>query len=200
MDQFQDITHPGNLAHWPKRVDLSVAFRWAARLGMHEAVAIHFSLAVNDFGTKFLMNPNQMYFSRIKVSDMLLLDANDNNTANFFNRYVVDAEFGGLAFGDEGKRCAMAQSDPMKKVMIMGNHGVQILGADVADTFNWLHYFELAAVTYIRAMQTGLPLHIMSDEIAEKTAQELDGYPGQAKRHLAELMAMLDAESSDYAH
>ena len=47
------------------------------RYDLHEAVANHFSLAVNEEGTRFLMNPNQRHFSRIKASDLLLLDAND---------------------------------------------------------------------------------------------------------------------------
>ena len=71
--------HP-NLDHWPERVDLAAAFRWTARLNMHEAVANHFSLAVNDDGKQFLMNPNQRHFSRIKASDLLLVDANDPET------------------------------------------------------------------------------------------------------------------------
>jgi len=61
---------------------LAAAFRWAARLNMHEAVANHFSLAVNPDGSQFLMNPNQMHFSRIKASDILLLDANNTETLN----------------------------------------------------------------------------------------------------------------------
>ena len=69
-----------NMEHWQERVDLAASFRWTARLNMHEAVANHFSLAVNDDGTQFLMNPNQMHFSRIKASDMLFLDANDPET------------------------------------------------------------------------------------------------------------------------
>lgn len=60
-----------------ERDDLACAFRWAARLDLHEAVANHFSLAVNDDGTRFLMNPNQRHFSLIRASDLLLLDAND---------------------------------------------------------------------------------------------------------------------------
>ena len=71
-----------NLLYWQERIDLAAAFRWAARLNMHEAVANHFSLSVNDDGTQFLMNPNQKHFSRIKASDMLLLDANDPDTMN----------------------------------------------------------------------------------------------------------------------
>ncbi|MEL6412027.1 MAG: class II aldolase and adducin N-terminal domain-containing protein [Pseudomonadota bacterium] len=242
-----------NISHWKERVELAATFRWTERLNMHEAVANHFSLSVSEDGTRFLMNPNQVHFSRIKASDLLLLDANnpetlslpgapdesawglhgsvhrrcphhrclmhvhsifatvlasladsnilpiDQNTATFFNRYVIDDDFGGLAFEDEGERCAAQLGDPSKKVMIMGNHGILIMGDNPADCFNRMYYFERAAETYIRALQTGLPLRVLSDEIAEKTAHEIETYPGQAKRHLAELMAVLDKEGSDYA-
>ncbi len=83
--------------------------------------------------------------------------------------------------------------------MIMGNHGVLVIGDSVADTFNRLYYFERAAETYIRALQTGQPLRVLSDEIAEKTAQELEEYPEQGDRHMAELKAILDEEGSNYA-
>jgi len=63
-----------------ERVDLAAAFRWAARLGMNEAVANHFSLAVGDDGSKFLLNPNGRHFSRVRASELLLLDANDEHT------------------------------------------------------------------------------------------------------------------------
>src|SRR6056300_281199 len=242
-----------NLLYWQERIDLAAAFRWAARLNMHEAVANHFSLSVNDDGTQFLMNPNQKHFSRIKASDMLLLDANDpdtmnkpgapdptawglhgsvhrkcphakcvmhvhsihatvlasladsrlppidQNTAIFFNRYVIDDNYGGLAFEEEGVRCSTLLSEPQQKVLIMGNHGVLVVGETVADTFNRLYYFERAAETYIRALQTGQPLRILPDDTAEKTARELETYPEQDARHLAELKAILDEEGSTYA-
>ena len=242
-----------NMNHWPERVDMAAAFRWTARLNFHEAVANHFSLAINDEGTKFLMNRNQVHFSRIRASDLLEIDANnpdtlkgpdapdptawglhggihrhcpnarcvmhvhsihatvlaslkdsnlppiDQNCATFYNRYVIDEGYGGLAFEDEGERCATLLSDPKKKVMIMGNHGVLVIGDSVADTFNRLYYFERAAETYIRALQTGQPLRVLPDDIAEKTAQELENYPGQGDRHLTELKLILDDEGSNYA-
>ena len=64
------------------RIDLAAAFRWTARLGMHEGVANHFSLAVSDDGSRFLMNPKHRHFSRIRASELLLLDANDPETMN----------------------------------------------------------------------------------------------------------------------
>lgn len=242
-----------NIDHWEARVDLAAAFRWTARLNMHEAVANHFSLAVNDDGTRFLMNPNQMHFARIRASDLLELDAADpssmegpdapdptawglhgtlhrrcpharcamhvhsifatvlasladstlppidQNSAIFFNRYAVDENYGGLAFEDEAERCAELLQDRKKTVLIMGNHGVMVIGRTVAETFNRLYYFERAAETYIRALQTGRPLRVLPDEIAERTAQQIEDYPEQDERHLSELRAILDAEGSDYA-
>jgi len=235
------------------RVDLAAAFRWTARLNMHEAVANHFSLAVNEAGTRFLMNPNQMHFARIRASALLEIDATDpatldqpnapdptawglhgaihrhvpwarcamhvhsihatvlasladstlppidQNSATFYNRTIIDSSYGGLAFEAEGERIASMMTDPKKKVVIMGNHGVMIVGATVAETFNRLFYFERAAETYIRALQTGRPLRVLSHEIAEKTARELEEYPDQDTRHLTELKAILDEESSNYA-
>ncbi|MEP3334305.1 class II aldolase and adducin N-terminal domain-containing protein [Sedimentitalea sp.] len=243
-----------NMDHWQERVDLAAAFRWTARLNMHEGVSNHFSMATNEEGTKFLMNRNQVHFSRVTASDLLELDANDPDTLNgpdapdptawglhggihrhcpharcamhvhsihatvlasladsrllpvdqncatFFNRYVIDDGYGGLAFEDEGERCAALLTDPKCKVMIMGNHGVMVIGDTVADTFNRMYFFERAAETYIRALQTGQPLRVLPDDIAEKTARELEEYPEQADRHLDELKAILDDEGSNYAN
>ena len=236
------------------RVDLAAALRWAAKLNLHEGVANHFSLAINDSGSRFLMNPNQRHFSRIKASELIEIDVNDpevltgpdapditawglhgsihrhcrharcvmhvhsnyatvlaaladsrlppidQNAAMFYNRYVIDEAYGGLALEDEGERCARLLHDPKKRVMIMGNHGLLVVGASVADTFNRLYYFERAACTYIQALQTGRELRVLSDEVAEKTAQQLEAYPEQDERHFAELKAILDNEGSDYRH
>ena len=241
------------LLYRQERADLAAAFRWAARLHFHEAVANHFSLAVDRAGKRFLINPNQRHFSLIRAGDLLLLDADDpdvldrpdapdptawglhgsihrlcpharcimhahsiygtvlgsladstlppidQNCATFYNRYVVDEDFGGLAFEEEGQRCAGLLQDPKKKVMIMGNHGILVIGDGVADTFNRLYYFERAAETYIKALQTGQKLRVIPPETAEKTAQELENYPDQAERHFSDLKTILDSEGDDYA-
>jgi hypothetical protein len=116
----------------------------------------------------------------------------------FFGRYVIDEGYGGLAFEDEGERCAALLADPKHSVMIMGNHGLLVLGTSVADAFNRLYYFERSAETYIRALQTGRPLRLLSDEIAEKVAASMDFYPDQAERHFADLRSILDRDEPDY--
>jgi len=56
------------------RQDLAAAFRWAARLNMHESIANHFSVATDGTGKQFLLNPMGAHFSRIRASDLLLID------------------------------------------------------------------------------------------------------------------------------
>jgi len=242
-----------NMTHWAERVDLAAAFRWTVRMNMHEAVANHFSLAINDDGTRFLMNPNQVHFSRVKASDLLVVDANDpssmegpdapdptawglhggmhrlvpharcamhvhskyatvlaslqdsvlppidQNACMFYDRTIIDDGYGGLAFEEEGARCAAQFTDPKKKVMVMGNHGILVIGETVAETFNRLYYFERACENYIIALQTGKPLRVLPHDIAESTAKEIEDYPEQDERHLNELKAILDEEGSNYA-
>ncbi|MGX1495968.1 ribulose-5-phosphate 4-epimerase/fuculose-1-phosphate aldolase [Labrenzia sp. MBR-25] len=60
------------------REDLAAAFRLAVKFGWSESVGNHFSAAVSDDGSKFLMNPKWRHFAEIRASDLLLLDANDD--------------------------------------------------------------------------------------------------------------------------
>ena len=242
-----------NLTHLEERTDLAAAFRWTARLNMHEGIANHFSLAVNEDGTQFLINPFGRHFSRMKASELLLLDANDPETLNrpgapdptawglhgsihrylpharcvmhvhsvhatvlacledshlppldqnaamFFGRHVVDTAYGGMAFESEGERCARMLANPKVKTMVMGNHGVLVLGDSVADAFNRLYYFERAAEVYVQALQTGQPLRVLPDDIAEKTAKEWEDYPISVADHFfSEIKGMLDDAEPDY--
>jgi len=234
------------------RSDLAAAFRWTVRLNLHEAVANHFSLAIDDSGRRFLINPNGRHFARINARDLIEIDADDpatmarpdapdptawglhgavhracpharcvmhvhsvnatvlasladsrlpaidQNTAMFHDRVVIDDGYGGMALGDEGARCATLLTDPKVKTMIMGNHGILVIGETVAETFNRLYYFERAAETYIRALQTGQPLRVLPDAVAEKTAQEWEAYPDFARNHLRELKAILREEGADF--
>lgn len=62
------------------RIDLAAAFRWAARLNLHESIANHFSVAVSGSGRQFLLNPVGKHFSRMRASDLLRLDVDDPAT------------------------------------------------------------------------------------------------------------------------
>lgn len=237
--------------HWEERVQLAAAFRWAVRFNWHESVQNHFSLSVSDDGKTFLMNPYLKHFSRIRASDLVLINADDpatldrpdapeptawglhgglhrinpkarcalhvhptyatvlatladptmppidQNTARWFKRVSYDGDYGGLALGDEAERCAGHLGD--HQILLMGNHGVMAVGETVAQAFDALYYFERSAQTLIMAYQTGKPLKVLSDEVAERAAQQMNAPSDGPDRFLSELMAILDEEEPDYA-
>jgi ribulose-5-phosphate 4-epimerase/fuculose-1-phosphate aldolase len=233
------------------REDLAATFRWCNRLNWTEAVANHFSFAVNESGSQFLINPRWRHFANVRASELLLLDANDpttmsgdiapdpsawsihsaihrnvprarcvmhlhspsslvlaslqdkflppieNNTARFFNRVAVDDGFAGMSLADdEGDRLAGCIGD--KSVLVMGNHGVLVACESIAQAFDDLYYFELACQTYVGVLSTGKEQSVMSDEVAEKTAQQWEGLSGFAEAHLREVREILDREEPDY--
>ncbi|MEM6438837.1 MAG: class II aldolase/adducin family protein [Pseudomonadota bacterium] len=72
--------HPAlqTMDHAETRRDLAACFRWTYKLDWHEGVANHFS--VRTEGKKFLLNPDKMHFARIKASDLIEYDADDETT------------------------------------------------------------------------------------------------------------------------
>jgi ribulose-5-phosphate 4-epimerase/fuculose-1-phosphate aldolase len=82
---------------------------------------------------------------------------------------------------------------------LLANHGIITTGETVAEGFNYLYYFEKAAETYLTALSTNQKLNIVSNEIAEKTAQETNNYPiDLAKMHLDQIKLILDKEEPEY--
>ena len=77
---------PDSDPYYEDRVNLAAAFRMTARLGMDEAVGNHFSFAVSDDDNQFLVNPFGRHFSNIRASELLLLDARDENETDQPNK------------------------------------------------------------------------------------------------------------------
>ncbi|QUQ63713.1 class II aldolase/adducin family protein [Kutzneria sp. CA-103260] len=57
-----------------RKRDLAIAFRLFARYGFDEGVAGHITVRDPEFPHRFWVNPYAVHFSRIKVSDLLLID------------------------------------------------------------------------------------------------------------------------------
>ena len=90
--------------------------------------------------------------------------------------------------------------DPSIRTMVMGNHGVLVIGETVAETFMRMYYFERAVRTYIIALSTGRPLRELSPEVAEITARQQEGDPQAEADFMRGMRLVLDTESPDYAH
>lgn len=239
--------------HSSQRIDLAAAFRWAARLNMHESIANHFSLAVSDSGRRFLLNPVGRHFSRLRASELLLLNVDDphtwqgpqapdptawhlhaqlhqrlpqarcilhthmphatalcclqdfeflmldQNACRFYQRIAYDRDYNGMALeASEGDRVATLLEGG-KSVLFMGNHGVIVVGASVADAFDALYYLEKAAELQLLALSTGRPLALIPNETARLACTQWNDYPTQfSELHFNELKLILDAQEPDY--
>jgi ribulose-5-phosphate 4-epimerase/fuculose-1-phosphate aldolase len=235
------------------RIDLAAAFRWVARLNWHESIANHFSAAVSADGSRFLLNPNGSHFSRIRASELLLLDANDpasaegpnapdptawflhsqlhrlvprarcilhthmpNATAlcclkdyeflmldqdacRYHRRIAYDRDYSGMALdASEGRRVAGLLGED-KSVLFMGNHGVMVIGATVAEAFDELYYLERAAAVQILALSTGRELALIPEDVAARTCAQWFAYPTEfSELHLRALKDILDQEEPGY--
>lgn len=245
-------TQPAGQDEARARADLAAAFRWTARLGWHEAVANHFSLALGDAGAPFLIQPRGRHFARVRASELLCVDADgtvvagdgapdptalhihgrihrrvpqarcilhthmphatalacaeggrlepcSQNALRFYERVAYDEDFAGMALDDdEGDRLARVLAD--KPVLFMRNHGVTVVGRDVAEAFDRLYTLEKACETQVLAESTGRALRCVDADLARTTRDQWEAYPDAAANHLAEIRAILDAESPDYRH
>ncbi|MDX1541080.1 MAG: aldolase [Geminicoccaceae bacterium] len=234
------------------RVDLAAALRYAVRLGLHEGVCNHFSLALKDDGSEFLVNPQGLHWSELRASDLVrvrtdgtilsgggpvedsafhihgrmhrgrpaakcilhthmpyataltsiedgrLLPLNQN-ALRFTDDIAYDDDYGGLALdSSEGDRLAAALGD--KRVLFMANHGVAVVGHDVASAFDDLYYLERACQNQVLAMSTGRPLkHAPEDEVRATRAEFGRSGPEQARLHFAAIKRLLDRDEPDYA-
>jgi ribulose-5-phosphate 4-epimerase/fuculose-1-phosphate aldolase len=121
----------------------------------------------------------------------------DQNTARFFNRVAYDMQYGGMANTDEeGDRLARLMGN--KSVMMMGNHGVLICAATVAEAYDIAYYLERSCRNLVLAYQTGQKLHVMSDAVAEKTAQEWEADREQFFSHFEEMKRILHQRDASY--
>jgi ribulose-5-phosphate 4-epimerase/fuculose-1-phosphate aldolase len=233
------------------RNDLAAAFRWTARLGLHEATANHFSVALDEKGGRFLMNPNMAHFSQIKARDLLLLSSAPNeeptgpdapdrtawelhsylhrnisrarcilhthmpyatawscleepkilpicqNTARFYGNVAYDEGYDGMFIdSEEPARVAKLLGD--KEVMLLGGHGVMVVGSSVAHAFDTLYHLERACMNLVLAHSTGKRVKRLPHEVAEKTARQWREYPGFSDGHFRALVAILDKEEPEY--
>ena len=93
------------------------------------------------------------------------------NAMQFHNR-VANLAYGGLVdAAEEGCRFGEVIGDEITVVML-ANHGVMVIGTDVADAWQKLYFFERACEVQVLAQSTGQPLVRVSDAIAEHTAAQ----------------------------
>ncbi len=121
----------------------------------------------------------------------------------FYDDVAYDPTYNGLAFDmSEGERLARALGP--KSVLMMGNHGVLVVGKTVPQAFERLYFLERAAQVQVLALSTGRALQLIPEAtikttVAQFMAGETVGGRNRSEMHFDALKRVLDRSNSDYA-
>lgn len=88
------------------RRDLAAAVRAAVRFGMHEGVCNHFSLAVDENRT-FLPNPRGVHFSRLRASNLALIDVEGRSLDDAQSIHTAFYIHARIHLANPGARCVL---------------------------------------------------------------------------------------------
>ena len=162
------------------------------------AWCIHGAIHAAHPHARCVLHVHSPYATALACLDDPTLLPIDQNTARFYNRVAIDAQYGGIADNAaEGQRIATMLGE--RRVLLMAGHGVLVAGSTVDQAYDELYYFERACRTLVLAYSTGRKLNVLSDALAERTARDWEAYPAYATAHFEEMRKLLDAKDSSYA-
>ena len=233
------------------KLEMAACLRWADRLGLSEGICNHFSVEVPNSPGQFLLNPQGLHWSEIKVSDIITVAIDGTlisgkheaeptaffihsgihrnvssatvvlhthmpnattlsclqdgevihctqNSLRWFNRISYDKDYNGLALDhQEGNRMAALMQG--NRVLFLANHGVIVIGPNMAEAFDDLYYLERACEIQVKAMQTGRPLSIINESHGESAYQQIMNDRTQCYSHLDAIIRILLRETPDFA-
>ena len=114
----------------------------------------------------------------------------------FYNR-VSYHEYEGLSLDlDERQRLAVSLGD--NPVMIMRNHGLLTTGVTVAQAYIRMYYLELSCQAQLDALSMGRPIHLPSEAVLEKAAEQYDRMSLSGTHEWPALLRMLDEIDTSY--
>jgi ribulose-5-phosphate 4-epimerase/fuculose-1-phosphate aldolase len=132
------------------------------------------------------------------LEDPALETRANQNAMRFHGRVGYDMDFGGPALAaDEGERIARAAGG--KDIVFMAHHGVMVCNDRIDYAFDDLYYLERSCMAQVLALGTGRKLRLVSDEMAAKTAQMIEGERQQSALHFAALKRILDRDEPGWS-
>jgi ribulose-5-phosphate 4-epimerase/fuculose-1-phosphate aldolase len=173
--------------------------------GMVEPTALYIHQPVHRLSPqgRCVLHTHMPYATALCMLENPRLEMAVQSALGFYDDVAYDSNYNGLAFDEsEGERLARALGP--KSVLMMGNHGVLVVGKTIAQAFERLYFLERAAQAQVLALSTGLPLKLIPEATIKKTiAQFLAGGTvggrDRADLHFDALKRVLDRGNSDYA-
>lgn len=124
---------------------------------------------------KALLHTHMPYATALTMVEGGKLEMIHQTAVKFYGRTEYQQNFGGLALScEEGERLAATGRDKQHiDITFLANHGIVVGGASVALAFDDLYYLERTCRQQLFAMQTGLPLKHLTDEIVTLTKDQI---------------------------
>jgi ribulose-5-phosphate 4-epimerase/fuculose-1-phosphate aldolase len=117
----------------------------------------------------------------------------NQNAMRFHGRLGYDMDFGGPALAAaEGERIATAAQG--RDIVFMAHHGVMVCNDRIDYAFDDLYYLERSCMAQVLAQSTGKPLRLVSNEMAAKVCEQIEGERQQSELHFAALKRILDRD------
>ena len=181
-------------------IKIGLEGRIVAGEGVWEPTAFHIHSRVHRAvpRARCVMHTHMPYATALtSLAEMGILPVNQSSM-RFVRRFATLETYGGLALdAAEGDRIVAAFQE--KDVLLMANHGVMVIGEDVARCLYDLHYIEVAARDQWLAFAANRPLRLISEEVIERAARQMvEEREMAATIHLAAMMRRLDRENPGY--
>jgi ribulose-5-phosphate 4-epimerase/fuculose-1-phosphate aldolase len=123
-------------------------------------------------------------------------DTKLSQNSMLFHGHTTRMAYGGLVdAAEEGARFGEVIGDEITVVMLE-NHGVMVIGTDVADAWQKLYFLERACQIQVMAQSTGQPLIRVSDAVAEHTAAQWLKEAPKAARQFAAVRRLVDGPAA----
>ena len=171
--------------------------------GLHEleptAFFIHSWIHRLNSHAKCIMHTHMPYATALTLVEGGELAWCNQNALRFWDRVAYDNTYNGLALDDaEGQRIGAMLNG--KEVMFMASHGVTVVGASVAWTFDDLYFLERACMHQVLAQQAagGKPLRHVSPETCELVAAQIASERKQSDLSFDAIKRMLDAQEPEW--
>ena len=167
------------------------------------AVCIHSRIHRANPRATCVLHTHMPYATALCMLQNPRLEMAVQSALGFYNDVAYDPGYNGLAFDEtEGERLARALGD--KSVLMMGNHGVLVVGKTIPQAFERLYFLERAAQAQVLALSTGRPLQVIPEAIIKMTVAQFSaggsvGGRDRAELHFEALKRVLDRSHSDYA-
>jgi ribulose-5-phosphate 4-epimerase/fuculose-1-phosphate aldolase len=127
------------------------------------------------------------------------LEFAEQNALDFEGSVSYNEAYDGFdGFGFEAGEAMAAALGPANRVLFLRNHGVVVVGRDIAEAYTDLYILERACRTQILAMSTGRALQTVPPEIAARLGEE-NSDTGFKAAHFAAMRRLLDRREPDYA-